>query len=667
MNLIKAIAELSINYNKKSLAEFQALPEYEELEQKDVVVERLEQYHLPEITLLICSSEKLRSLPWAQRYADFSCYCLVPENIDVQSELEQCLTIEDFTKKFLSFKYEPVIKRFSQFFTEAVNQNKALMGQMKPINATLKEVKEIEKQRIAANMGQNGTYVENEKLLKLNTELHELNSLIDNSNKFIEKYKAYSERVEEYLSYCKEAVLKEIRNKMYATLSEMERLTIASCQQDNLRILEPDMLTGKKAAAEKEQKMAVVTQQQDKAILQQFIDEGITDTLLCNRLRTDDAAQWLVAELSKAEYHSRALEILVQLHELGEIDLEQEEYTGFLVQNCDSLEEYLCQQYCESDVLQESALEYLFELAVKLEYRGAGGRLRRLWNKLDTRESWLRLLSNLKKDGFSRYIYKYMIGLSQKTAQLVAELLLKDKQFSEVGKPMDIITELLDNNPSDNKELIYHYLRLQEEQERKLAQRVKELKQQVDRQGQELFADIYEPVEKLEELAVNVKLSSRGISNEIIASKLMAELVLLRNNLIDLGVEPLVEPSDWQQQNLLNYDVQNHQFAVPQDKKPAKVLARTMGFSYYNSDKELQNREAFVYCEKPEVKSKKTAKSSANVSNQSTEANLIDSGKPDAVCGKTLKNHANKSTSGANKQTQQNVTRNNTVGRNGVK
>ncbi len=215
---------------------------------------------------------------------------------------------------------------------------------------------------------------------------------------------------------------------------------------------------------------------------------------------------------------------------------------------------------------------------------------------------------------------------------------------------MDVITELLVNSPSDNKELIYHYLLLQEEQKQKLAQRVKSLKQKVDNQGQELFADIYQPVERLEELAVNMKLSSRGMSNELIASKLMEELVLLRNNLLDLGVEPLVEPSDWQQQNLLDYDVQKHQFAVPQETKPARVWARTMGFSYYNSDKELQNREAFVYCELP--KTKKSTKSTANKSSKPVETHVMDAGKENTVHSTTGKKNIGESANKSNKQMQ---------------
>lgn len=656
MSLIKAVAELSINYNKKTLAEFQALPEYKELEENAVVVQRIEQYQLPEITLLICSSEKLRSLPWAQRYVDFSNYCLNLDKIDVRSELDSALNLEEFTNRFLAFKYEPVIKRFSQFFTETVNQNKALMDKKRTKNAVLKEAEEIEKKRIAANIGQNVIAAENEKLLKLKTELQDLKSVIDSYSKFIKKYKTYSERAEEYLSYCKEAVLKEIRNKMYTALSEIESQKMNICQQDNLQMQEFAVEAGKKFAAVEDQKIAIMEQQYYEAFLQKFIEEGTLDALLCDRLRADDAAQWLLKELNQAEYYSKALKILVQLHGLGEIDLEQEEYTEFLVQNSDCLEEYLCQQYCESNALQESALEYLFELAVKLEYSGAGGRFRRLWNKFDTRKLWLRLLSNLKNiepDDFSRYIYKYMIGLSGKTAQLVAELLLNDKQFSEVGKPMDIITELLVNNPSDNKEIIYYYLLLQEEQKLKLAQRVKKLKQQVDRQGQELFTDIYQPVERLEELAVNVKLSSGEISNKLLAGKLMEELVRLRKNLIDLGVEPLVEPDDWQQQNLLTYDVKQHQFAVPKEKKPAKVWARTMGFSYYNSDKELQNREAFVYCEKP------------NPSSKIVEACVMDAGEEDTIHRITGKKNIGKAANNSNKQMQQKDIANKMVRRKG--
>lgn len=671
MSLIKAIADLSINYNKKSLAEFQALPEYKELEQRSVVVEQLERYRFPPITLLICSSGKLRSLPWAQRYADFSCYCLKPEEIDLRGELEQGLKLEDFTDRFLALKYEPVIKRLSQSFAETGHQRKAFMEQRKRINAELKKASELEKRRIAANTGEDGEDVENEKLLRLKAERERLTNVITDYGKFIKKYKAYAECVEQYLALCNETEIKKVRDEIYESLPEIEALATNAYQQESLQLQETAVLEGQESVATEEEDLAAV-QCQNEVLLQEFVDKGIVNTLLSDRLQAADAAQWLIAELGKAEYCSKALTILVRLHGLGEINLEQEEYTDFLVQNKDALEECLCQQYKKPDDLQESAMAYLYELVVRVEYKGAGGRFRRLWNCLGSRKAWLWLLStlrNIEPDGYSRHIYKYMLGLSGETAKLVAGLLLADEQFLTIVKPLRIISELLVNSPADNRQLIYYYLLGQEQREKKLEKRVKELKQQVDRQTQELFAGIYQPVERLEELAVNVQLSDEGISHKLIAAKLMEGLVLLRKNLLDVGIEPLVEPSDWQQQKLLPYDEQKHQFAVPQGKRPEKVKARTMGFSYYNSDKQLQNREAFVYCNT--LGSKKSAKSTVNFLDGSVEARGMtakkNAGKSDTACRGTVKHNSGKPTGGSGKQTQQKAATGKIMGRKGSK
>ena len=112
--------DLAILYSSLSLPieEFRKLPAFIKLEQETDMIERLKDYLLPEITRLICASDKLLAYKWAEPYVNFSSYCLCPESFNAVDELLNHQQLEDFENKFLLMRYEPVIQKFNQLFIE---------------------------------------------------------------------------------------------------------------------------------------------------------------------------------------------------------------------------------------------------------------------------------------------------------------------------------------------------------------------------------------------------------------------------------------------------------------------------------------------------------------------------------------------------------------------
>lgn len=65
MNYKKILAELA-NKEELSTKEFRNLKEYKELEKNPDLIGKIQEYHLPEINRLICTSDKLLNEPWAK-------------------------------------------------------------------------------------------------------------------------------------------------------------------------------------------------------------------------------------------------------------------------------------------------------------------------------------------------------------------------------------------------------------------------------------------------------------------------------------------------------------------------------------------------------------------------------------------------------------------------
>lgn len=571
-----------------TLENFCLLPQFKVLEQNAVVIEQIEAYHLPEITYLICASETLSALPWAKRYAAFKSYCLKANEIDVRVELDRASELREFIDKLLFLEYEPVIVRFSKFFKDMAVKRKDLMDEIKTVENTLKKEQKAAKER-AVNIGDPDAVIESEVIVALKTKKDKLKEQEEEQRKFLEKYKMFLERIEEYLMHCKSENVKAKREEMFAKLtaieSELGTVGHAIVEEQNT-----DNVQEAYDNSDVQTNIAV-------AESLDLLETGVISEELHKKLQEDNASKWLLDELEQEEYCNKALPILLKLHEEGEIDLEQEDYMRFISQNKEELCRYLAQEYVKDcAVLQDDNKNYFYEYAVRLECDGVGGSFSVVWNLFTCEESWKWLLAVLRKlepDDYDKYIYKFFIGLTGDAADLVAKLMAADGLFSVVIKPLTVMAELLANSPLLNRQVIYCYLQLQDKHDKELSKRIRHIKHQLNAQSQELFANIYKPVEELEGLAVDLRYSAE-VDSKLVADKLMEYLVLLRKNLINIGIEPILDENEWCRQEPMVYDAQRHRMMAAKGKK-GKVKARTMGFSYYDDEGVLQSRVALVH------------------------------------------------------------------------
>lgn len=576
--------DLAILFSSKELPieEFKKLSAFANLEQKPDIVEKLKEYHLPEITRLICASVKLREFIWAEPYSTFSQYCLYPEKIDAVDELLNHTKLEEFEKEFLIMKYEPVIRQFEQFFKEENNRLVILKSKKTEISKTIKKLvnseinEEVELEKNIRDNECKDSYLENEK------KLEEIDHKIFECERFDKVFKKHQNRIQFYLEQCSEEQENKDREAAYKSINDVQ-------------------LT------------------REEFFIREFIHSGELTAKMQAQLEEDSFRSRLLLCLEKASYIDIAFPILIKLYEESAIDLETGEFRYFILQHKKNLKEYLKAEYEVSpECLNNIEKGLLFEIAIQMEIEELGGAFSEVWNLFVNENSWLWLkdrLDLLTSGESERHFYKFAVDLRGKAAQVFVQVLY-DKNV--VLSPMDVLSKLLSSEGMYSKDVVLYALRLQEQSLKRTQRKINALDRKINSQEQELFSSIYNPMEQLEELASNLRCTEGSIECNLVAGQLMNMIELLRDGLSSMGVETIVDSDEWKRQMDITYDAEKHRFTILMENIPEMVKPRTMGFLYRDDDGNEQFYPAKVYTEIRKAQPKNLEKSAIKRKKQFT-------------------------------------------------
>lgn len=207
-------AQLAILYENRELpmAEYKKQSVFSALEKEKTVIEKIEAFHLPEVTKLICGSEILSKLPWAERYQKISpLYCDF-EEINVDQIICECKTADIFEECILVFADAKILNAFKKHYDELSLRRDSMRKErsklVKRIRAQKKKASEmaaeIENGLISENRengdasaapeGQFST--EEKKLEALKREQTELDRYLRQHKEYIEKIHAYETKLQ---------------------------------------------------------------------------------------------------------------------------------------------------------------------------------------------------------------------------------------------------------------------------------------------------------------------------------------------------------------------------------------------------------------------------------------------------------------------------------------
>lgn len=103
-------------------------------------------------------------------------------------------------------------------------------------------------------------------------------------------------------------------------------------------------------------------------------------------------------------------------------------------------------------------------------------------------------------------------------------------------------------------------------------------------QGQTLFSAVYEPVERMERLAYNLRNMKKEAPCNIIAKELVDITACLRAGMTQMELYPVCDVEEWRRGHDIPFDAEHHKRPMDAEQVPEMVFLETMGFRYRGDD-----------------------------------------------------------------------------------
>lgn len=544
MNSKRIMAELYVNINL-SVDEYIMKPVFSEIESHPEIIERLEKFHLPEITKLICCSATLLSFEWAKKYRSLSEYCAGSSPIKLENILSSYENMEEginqFEEDFLKTGYTPLIK-------ELYDQSKVYYEEINCIKAKIKE-KTIE---------QSANIEKSENLKQLNDLAEQLNE----KEMFIERFKIY------FL----------ILNKYYKLLSSDDE---NRRRKDAYKLLE---VISKLSDEEK--------------FVSTYVKSGILTDEYREKLFNVNFCRNYLKILEQKNNQLFAIPFLVHLHNQGEIDIESDIYTNFLNNHVELVVPYLIEEYGKvTNFIEDNTNKALLEILLyaiitdekKFDYA-------ELFNHIQDIETWNFIFSSaLYSENKCKSIAYLLNGLHGKPVQYMLNL-IEDTLSSDIKISIHDICEIVLQLNIKNNDTVLRLVGLLEQNQRKIQRKLNTSERIVKSQSQEIFSNLYSPMHDLEDLTASIKDTKKEIDSNLIAGKLFTVVEEFRSGLTSLGVDMVEDFDLWRKRLKISYDPQKHKaFLMDDCDNISEVKIRTLGFIYRDEDN-IETKELAEIC-----------------------------------------------------------------------
>lgn len=575
MSIKVQLAELCAN-RKLPMDEFKQLPAFSMMEKENDIIEKIERFRLPEITKLICGSELLSSTPWADKYTKIKpLYCASGE-IDAEKTILGYQTVSTFESEILCFADADILSAFRSYYD---NLNALLESKRRERTSLTRKINAKKKKDVedssettdpvpinensipseedmptdAINEQSVEPSAEEKKLEVLKSELSKLDKYLKQSKSYIEKIHAYEAKVQENDS-------DENREKAYRSLNDV--------------------------------KMPL-----EEAFLRSFISSGVVSEEYHAQFRNPSFMSRVLQCLDKGSFKDYTLPILLKLYDEGAVDLVEGPASDFLDQHPERLCEYLVDKTPDSiEELECAELELLIEKAIQKELRNAEKNATPLfapfWNTISNEDIWKWIVSKVNEivngEDINAAISCMLLKLEGKAAKSLVEVLFGTPDFEVKVSTTEVTSALLKSSGSSERDVIIETLRLLEQNNRKIQRKLNTAERKLRSHSQELFSSVYLPMEQLEELAINLKMTKGEIKASLVASHLIDLVLALREGFETLDLHPIVDPDDWKYQNKIEFDTSTHRVTADGDSPPDVVRLRSLGFRYQDDDGEWQ-------------------------------------------------------------------------------
>lgn len=579
--------DLAVLYSMidRPITEFVESEPFKRLEQETDLICRIEPFGLPEIKKLICCSDILASQDWADKYAEARKLYTTGMDFDVLALLLEYKDAAEFEAKILDCVDASILARIESYFTEITKENEKAKKERTSLKGKIKRAQKKSPEKTSSEAssqeskagGRDGGELDPgaHSELKMTTpgaasddEVHmkELDKAIGDRDKFLKVYKKHAIKTAEYLA-----------------------------QLDNIEVMDSKRQEAYKAIDD-------VKPSAEEAFLSQYIQTGELSTEEEESLRNYGFLHRVIALFEKPGYTDVAFPVLAKLYSDSAIDLECDVIAEFISAHGRLLAEYLENQYSESpDYLDDTKNRLLLEYAIKGTISGSDEYVP-WWNSISRVSDWKAVLETAAEiidDSLLKVAVKLLHHVNGSSMDAFMKLLESDQADAFGITPAEFVIELVGQEAPEQKNLVRGYIRSEDQNIRKLQRKVAAKEREINRHSQELFSALYLPLEQLEQLAVNLRLSDGEIKCSLVARHVIDALSVLRENLAALGLDTADNVEAWRHQSFVEYDPEKHKIPSMIGTSGKQIKLQTLGFSYTDDEGNTKIRAAEVYIPAP--------------------------------------------------------------------
>lgn len=549
---------------EKPTEDYIASPSFMRLEQEIEVVKHIEKFRLPEVNKLIGCSSILASLEWTQQYNSVRYLYGTSSNFDVLELLfKYANDSAGFDENILSVAGSDIVKKIALYFENIERERDREKRERSSLKGKITKAKNKLQEEYAKEDN-----VPPESNSKTGDELRieELDKIIEKKDMFLKGFKKHYQATKKYSDKYKDVEqMALIREQAYAAIDEI------------------------KPPREEE-------------FLLEYIESGHLSAQNIEELKNYGFVQRFLECLNKKSYSDFAFPVLSKLYEDGAIDFEDELIGQFVNTHQRLLAEFLEDKYnknAESLIDEDNGI--LIEYAIKSSLNGCNDYIT-WWNTLKTSEDWKYILSKINDiygSPLEVNATKLLHHVEGKSLTAFVELMNSNEAYEINLSASELISEYLGQEAPDAKDLVRGYIRNSEQLNRKLQRRLASKERELNRFSSDLFSSIYQPLEQLENLAVNLRLSDGEIKCSLVAGQMIQAISSLREGLSAMGLETADEIENWQRQLLIEYDINKHRMSSPVISPEDKVKLQTLGYAYIDDVGNRKIRAAEVYIPAP--------------------------------------------------------------------
>ena len=370
-------------------------------------------------------------------------------------------------------------------------------------------------------------------------------------------------------------------------------------------------------------------------VLDDFFSSGEASDELKRLIKDKESFKKILEELHRRVGYE--IEILWELWRQKLINCKNKDILVYLQQHSQQANDFLKKRMQSDKVdIEDSFLELLLQALIEKERENlATGEVNRnidIWNEFIDEEQWQCILSKMRKVISSDEIPQMLSSILRKlegcSVRALVEVLCESYTKENNISLWEIANNISYNDFGQNKEIILRFMQCIEKSNTVKGKKIAAFERRLQGQAKEVYANVYEPEEKLEELVTNLATFSGEIAPNTVRQQLLPIVKDFRKGFERLGVNVLTGGTKWENNESVRFNPEKH--TMPSNGRPHKgddVKLNTLGFFYKDEDGNPKKHLAKIYWENKVEKKNNSQKSGKQ---QCSNANNIGKGKKSA-------------------------------------